>query len=107
MLDLQVKILRDPERRDAEGQPSSRGLAFVEFADHEHALCALRELNNNPSTFSKPPALSAAPLLISLTSEARGRRMLGDAANLLRAGRVQPSSNLLLANRMQSSILTA
>ena len=33
--------------------------------------------------------------------------MLGDAANLLRAGRVQPSSNLLLANRMQSSILTA
>lgn len=48
----QVKVLRDPTRLDAEGKPSSRGLAFAEFSDHEHALCALRQLNNNPTTFS-------------------------------------------------------
>lgn len=29
----------------------SRGVAFVEFTEHEHALVALRVLNNNPETF--------------------------------------------------------
>ena len=51
---MQVKVLRDPSRLDADGQPSSRGLAFAEFDEHEHSLCALRELNNNPTTFSAP-----------------------------------------------------
>ena len=56
----QAKILRDPERIDpADGLPRSRGLGFVEFTEHEHAICALRHLNNNPAPFSKdlhPPA---------------------------------------------------
>lgn len=29
----------------------SRGVAFVEFGEHQHALVALRVLNNNPETF--------------------------------------------------------
>ncbi|KAJ6897395.1 hypothetical protein NC651_023303 [Populus alba x Populus x berolinensis] len=29
----------------------SRGVAFVEFTEHQHALVALRVLNNNPETF--------------------------------------------------------
>ena len=42
----QVKILTNPSG-------VSKGIAFVEFKQHDHALCALRELNNNPETWSK------------------------------------------------------
>lgn len=50
----QAKILRDPEKVGAaDGLPRSRGLGFVEFLDHEHAICALRQLNNNPAPFGK------------------------------------------------------
>ncbi|MCO5588836.1 hypothetical protein L7F22_042796 [Adiantum nelumboides] len=42
----EARILRD----EAEGE-KSRGVAFVEFTEHEHALVALRVLNNNPETF--------------------------------------------------------
>ena len=53
----QVKILRDV---DKEGQvkaksAKSKGFAFVELTDHEHALCALRQLNNNPVPFGASP----------------------------------------------------
>lgn len=48
-----AKILREAERLDADGNPASKGIAFVEFEDHEHALCALRELNNNPDAFAR------------------------------------------------------
>lgn len=30
----------------------SKGFGFVEYAEHRHALAALRQLNNNPSVFS-------------------------------------------------------
>jgi nucleolar protein 4 len=42
---VQVKILANPSG-------VSKGIAFVEFKQHDHALCALRELNNNPETWS-------------------------------------------------------
>ncbi|KDD76495.1 hypothetical protein H632_c206p2, partial [Helicosporidium sp. ATCC 50920] len=51
----QIKILREA---DAEGgrqtgpDARSKGIAFVEFEEHEHALCALRETNNNPRLFA-------------------------------------------------------
>lgn len=48
---MQVKILRDPLKKDKKGNPQSKGIAFAEFGDHEHALCALRQLNNNPKPF--------------------------------------------------------
>jgi nucleolar protein 4 len=37
----------------AGGESKSKGIGFVEFADHEHALCALRQLNNNPKIWGK------------------------------------------------------
>jgi nucleolar protein 4 len=40
------------ERLDQEGQPKSRGVGFVEFEEHEHALACLRQLNNNPNVVS-------------------------------------------------------
>jgi nucleolar protein 4 len=50
---LRARVLRDSTKLDVDGQPRSRGMAFVEFAEHEHALCALRSLNNNPMPFGK------------------------------------------------------
>ena len=44
---------RDKERKDEEGNLRSKGMGFVEFTEHAHAIAALRELNNNPSVFSK------------------------------------------------------
>lgn len=49
---VQVKILR--EQSSEEGKlGSSKGIAFVEFSQHAHSLCALRELNNNPTIWGK------------------------------------------------------
>ena len=61
----QVKILRDEEKRDKEGAPVSKGLAFAEFTEHEHALCAIRQLNNNPAPFG-------AGCLVGLSKRMRG-----------------------------------
>jgi RNA recognition motif-containing protein len=36
-------------RLDDTGEAKSRGVGFVEFDEHEHALACLRQLNNNPS----------------------------------------------------------
>jgi RNA recognition motif-containing protein len=49
----QVKILRDQDRPDPKGDArgKSKGIGFVEFDRHDHALAALRQLNNNPATF--------------------------------------------------------
>lgn len=44
----QVKLLRDEQRLGPDGKPKSRGQGFVEFEDPQHALVALRQLNNNP-----------------------------------------------------------
>ena len=58
----QAKILRDPERIEpADGLPRSRGLGFVEFTQHDHAICALRQLNNNPAPFSKTYSCTDKP----------------------------------------------
>ncbi|KAG8364347.1 hypothetical protein BUALT_Bualt19G0119400 [Buddleja alternifolia] len=47
----QIKILQDL-KKGKEGEKSRpRGVAFLEFTEHQHALVALRVLNNNPDTF--------------------------------------------------------
>jgi nucleolar protein 4 len=45
---IQSKPVRITEVRKVEGQD---GLAFLEFTLHEHALAALRQVNNNPGYF--------------------------------------------------------
>jgi nucleolar protein 4 len=53
----QCKIVheKDPNLKNVE--LGSKGFGFVEFTKHEHALKALRELNNNPNIFeSENPA---------------------------------------------------
>ena len=53
----QVKILLDDTRPGPDGAPRSKGIGFVEFTEHEHAISALRQLNNNPKPFGKVRAL--------------------------------------------------
>ena len=48
---MQVKVLRESGVRDKAGALQSKGIAFAQFSSQEHALCALRELNNNPAAF--------------------------------------------------------
>ncbi|EPS69034.1 hypothetical protein M569_05733, partial [Genlisea aurea] len=44
----QIKMLKDSKNGTKIRQ---RGVAFLEFSEHQHALVALRVLNNNPDTF--------------------------------------------------------
>lgn len=45
---MQLKFLKDMKKGKVVTKNHSRGVAFVEFSEHEHALVALRVLNNNP-----------------------------------------------------------
>lgn len=45
---MQIKFLKDSKKGEVVKQNHSRGVAFVEFSEHQHALVALRVLNNNP-----------------------------------------------------------
>ncbi|KAE8008564.1 hypothetical protein FH972_005063 [Carpinus fangiana] len=47
----QIKFMKDTKKGKVVAKNNSRGVAFVEFTEHQHALVALRVLNNNPETF--------------------------------------------------------
>ncbi|XP_022135784.1 RNA-binding protein 28 isoform X2 [Momordica charantia] len=47
----QIKFLKDVKKGKVLTKNHSCGVAFVEFSEHQHALVALRVLNNNPETF--------------------------------------------------------
>ena len=69
----QVKLLREDPKGEAGGAGKSRGMGFVEFTEHEHALCALRQLNNNP----KPFGALCPPLPASSIAAAHARSWAG------------------------------
>ncbi|XP_020091972.1 RNA-binding protein 28 isoform X1 [Ananas comosus] len=46
-----VKLLMDAKKGTVSVKKHSRGVAFVDFKEHEHAIVCLRVLNNNPETF--------------------------------------------------------
>lgn len=48
VLYMQIKFMKDVKKGQVVTKNNSRGVAFVEFTEHEHALVALRVLNNNP-----------------------------------------------------------
>ncbi|KVI10688.1 Nucleotide-binding, alpha-beta plait, partial [Cynara cardunculus var. scolymus] len=48
----QIKLLKDSNKGKEISKNHSRGVAFIEFTEHQHALVALRVLNNNPETFT-------------------------------------------------------
>lgn len=47
----QIKFMKDLKKGKAVSKNHSRGVAFVEFSEHQHALVALRVLNNNPGIY--------------------------------------------------------
>ncbi|KAL4317932.1 hypothetical protein GQ457_18G017280 [Hibiscus cannabinus] len=47
----QIKFLKTVKKGKIVVKNQSRGVAFIEFTEHQHALVALRVLNNNPETF--------------------------------------------------------
>ncbi|KAL5715279.1 hypothetical protein ACHQM5_017118 [Ranunculus cassubicifolius] len=47
----QIKFLENSKKGKDPSKSYARGVAFVEFSEHQHALVALRVLNNNPETF--------------------------------------------------------
>ncbi|KAF9619353.1 hypothetical protein IFM89_006540 [Coptis chinensis] len=47
----QIKFLDNSKKGKVPSKNYSRRVAFVEFTEHQHALVALRVLNNNPETF--------------------------------------------------------
>ena len=49
---MQVKIVRDAERRNAKGIGRSKRYGFVEFREHRDALLVLRKLNSQSSAES-------------------------------------------------------
>ncbi|VDO96763.1 unnamed protein product [Soboliphyme baturini] len=48
----ECRIMRDMTMLNKDKIGKSRGFAFVTFTDHEHAMKCLKQLNNNPETFS-------------------------------------------------------
>ncbi|XP_068211611.1 RNA-binding protein 28 [Palaemon carinicauda] len=49
----EARIMRNLREIGNDGKPKSRGYGFVSYTEHEHALAALRKLNNNPNIFTK------------------------------------------------------
>ncbi|XP_064092291.1 RNA-binding protein 28-like [Macrobrachium nipponense] len=49
----EARIMRNLRDIGDDGKPKSRGYGFVSFTEHDHALAALRKLNNNPDIFTK------------------------------------------------------
>ena len=49
----QVKVMRETERFDKNGNPQSKGFAFVDFKNNELAVLALKECNGNFKDFGE------------------------------------------------------
>jgi nucleolar protein 4 len=49
IVQCKIERERDSKKVDAYGLPPSKGFGFVQFSTHEHALAALRAINNNPN----------------------------------------------------------
>lgn len=46
------RIMKNLKNLDENGKPMSKGYGFISFSKHEHALAALRTVNNNPEVFT-------------------------------------------------------
>ncbi|VDM61167.1 unnamed protein product [Angiostrongylus costaricensis] len=68
----ECRIWKDPSRLD--GNPRSKGFAFVNFTEHKDALECLLKLNNNPQTFSnqrRPIVEFSVENLLAVRAKAR------------------------------------
>ena len=91
---LHAKLLLDASRPDENGNPRSRGIGFVEFDEHEHALAALRALNNNPTTFGS----QRRPIVEFAVEDARAVRKLERRRDALDKAQKERNEANALAN---------
>lgn len=70
----EVKLLNDEKKGQVAVKKHSRGVAFVDFKEHEHAIVALRVLNNNPETFG-PERRPIVEFAIENIEKLRQRRL--------------------------------
>ncbi|XP_008589425.1 PREDICTED: RNA-binding protein 28 [Galeopterus variegatus] len=62
----ECRVMRDLKGVHGNVKGQSLGYAFAEFQEHEHALGALRHINNNPEIFGPQ---KVTPLLLSVSSK--------------------------------------
>ena len=88
-----VLIIRSKDRVDSSGRARSMGYGFVEFANHNDALAALRATNNNPDIFGadRRPIVEFS-LENSLVVKVKQRR-LDKARQRQQPGSEQPKTN--------------
>ena len=88
-----VLIIRSKDRLDSSGRGRSMGYGFVEFANHNDALAALRATNNNPDIFGadRRPIVEFS-LENSLVVKVKQRR-LDKARQRQQPGSEQPKTN--------------
>ena len=78
----QAKLLYEEEKKGEDGAPRSKGMGFVELDEHEHALCALREMNNHPKLFGsgeRRPIVEFAVENVKILKMREARGSGGDA----------------------------
>lgn len=63
----ECRIMRDLNKLNSKGVGRSRGYAFVNFTEHDHALQALRTLNNNPSVFGDSKVSFSTKILLNFS----------------------------------------
>jgi RNA recognition motif-containing protein len=61
--------MRDLKKVDLQGRGLSKGYAFVSFNKHEHAIAALRAVNNNPEVFTAKQVIFKSSLGLTLLSK--------------------------------------
>ncbi len=69
----QAKILTEDAPAGGRAAPKSRGRGFVEFGEHDHAMAALRHLNNNPAPFGDTPLPFHASTSPAFRPDSEGR----------------------------------
>ncbi|KAL6963824.1 hypothetical protein U1Q18_034829 [Sarracenia purpurea var. burkii] len=92
----QIKLLKDSKKGEVVKKNHSRGVAFVEFTEHQHALVALRVLNNNPDTFGPEhrPIVEFAVDNVQTLKLRRGRLEIQRQSSRDEAKVVQQNSDL-------------
>ena len=88
-------MIFDKARRNPDGTPRSRGIGFVEFSKHEHAITALRHLNNNPEIYGaeRRPIVEFSVENIKLKKRMEARRKRQHSDTFQARGRAQTEAS--------------
>ncbi|XP_013772254.1 RNA-binding protein 28-like, partial [Limulus polyphemus] len=87
----EARVMRNLKQVDTKKQGKSKGFGFVAFTEHDHALKALRELNNNPDIFTvKKRPIVEFSVENRAALNAKARRLEKSRENLKKQGEGGP-----------------